>query len=468
MLLRRWAPGLGEYSPNEFLIRVSPDHPFYDRAIDDWATPTGPRVAVLFHEYLHYLHNVSTYAGFKNFLIFQSLLGLFSEAVIGRTLETDSTTRNHHYEQLLELLDRLQGVPTAEDDADDLLVVAVKYESWAVNLPGKDPIGGESAMVCVQPSILGSAGDEFICEFGQYAIEEGIAYELEQLVDEAGGGGPLPFPGALPYFLLRRVAEDVVGARLARPDLVRCAILSLELPSPGPFLLRLFERCRDVENPANCIDEAARDLARSRPKRMALVLSEVDDLVRNYSGRGLAAAGMQELAALMREFAEKRTSDPTFELAPFSSGKADLEAVVQLLHAVTPCNAVQEFEGSPEAVARDVLLAFGPDRTTGGFSRTDGLAALQCIVHYLSCHLGELNFLPPPSDDPKVTRCPYYTSCTLEFRVQDAAICRNAPWKRMENDPTCWYGSGAAAVHGLVNIRVLSVRDDASSPKAVG
>src|SRR4051794_3268904 len=91
---KRWSDSAGSYSSNAFAIQL----PATTRIIDPSSLellPDDPdALAVLIHEYWHYLQNLTTIAGFISFVLQQDFVSSFSSTVSpagdGTSLGTDA------------------------------------------------------------------------------------------------------------------------------------------------------------------------------------------------------------------------------------------------------------------------------------------------------------------------------------------------------------------------------------------
>src|SRR5690242_20263499 len=72
---------LGEYAPDRFMISLGPNAAFVDRSTLAPLPLDATCVSVLFHEYLHYLQNITTPAGYHSFRRALEVWRLFRETV---------------------------------------------------------------------------------------------------------------------------------------------------------------------------------------------------------------------------------------------------------------------------------------------------------------------------------------------------------------------------------------------------
>lgn len=85
---------LGTYTPNQFIIFMSKSTPFIIRKPDGNFEQSDEDFAIFFHEYWHYLHNITTISGFKSFAFSQHILAPFSKTVVNKGDGTSSGSNN--------------------------------------------------------------------------------------------------------------------------------------------------------------------------------------------------------------------------------------------------------------------------------------------------------------------------------------------------------------------------------------
>ena len=186
--------------------------------------------------------------------------------------------------------------------------------------------------------------------------------------------------------------------------------------------------------------------------------SELGELSKMHFERGIVTDGHASVLADFRRLLSRRAMDPWFDIAWCrESGAIDNSALSALFFNTVPCDAVQEGWGLEDDVGRDVLVTFKSD----GIERDDvavaptaansGPRAVQAQFEFLLAHLSPSHGIVP-AQQPNWRPCPFFTSCTLDMRRDDAAACRERPWVRLtKKGETCWYGVAVAATLGTLH-----------------
>jgi hypothetical protein len=448
---------LAEYATDRFMITLGQDAAFIDLSTLAPLPLDNDRVSILFHEYVHYLQNIATAAGYHSFRRALDGWRLFRETVgtNGTCAGSVSLTpeRAEWIAQYLAIGDMFDG--DVDVDLPDTFVV----DSFDIDnvdaVPTTMPIGALTTLVTTV-TLKGSAADlmganePYEYHFGSVAVMEGVAYELDQIVGRgASGKGTPKYPSPpFPYHVLRKlISHHLTNADIR--SILRMGCLALMSNDPAGALLDL---CRAVgENLAReaGFEEAINKVDSSQIHALndAIRTIDIPDHEQAFKGGPLGNA-IAYINALFKEHLAARTHEPCLELeAVTSDGRVDLDGVRKLLERIAPCVVLQQGRGSDNELGRDLLWVSG-DR---GFDVRDELAVLHCVLHFMFSHLGQDCFVETAYAEPSA--CPFYTCCSLPLRTQSPGICKRRPWKAFSwhGRPTaerCWYASAVASSVG--------------------
>jgi hypothetical protein len=461
MFLHRHAE-LGAYTPHEFCIEMSADHPL----VDETGTRVDPipaeTLSTFVHEYFHYLQNVSTVSGFAGYHATQQLLALFSATVdkSGRSAGSAcfDSTQNDKLAQIRVYLDLLEG----DEGPDDVALESVrKVDAHRRTLPFGSGVAflSEVTLTCDVQNSYGEHRDELVL-LGLCIIEEGLAFEIDRIV--AGiDGQPVDLDAALSFaYLVLRMLGEHLAPGIDRRDLIACGVLALLTNDPAGILIK---EIRDFgqrraqgasrQDALAAVEEATRE---SRVESINIILKDVEGLKKMHAERGMAATAMERVGEIFGVLLQQRLEDPLWDVRPFIADELDQQALTNLLESVEPCLVRQRLpdnEDDPEDEDRpehDLMLAFGkPGEATREMTK-HAVPVLQCQVHYVTTHLPEDEFIASRDVEPEEAACPFYRSCRLQLRRDHAKTCKDAPWEIYERsvDNTCWYGAGVAATIG--------------------
>jgi hypothetical protein len=448
--LRR-SPALGTYAPNRFLITLGPEFALVNlpdlspRRLDD------DQLSVFFHEYVHYIQNVATPAGYHGFRRALDLWWLFRETVTSDGISEGSDAlapeRRKWVAQYLAIADQFDGqlVPDWTDGfAPDT------FEIEEVEVSSKDlPIGtGTSRLTSL--TLLGTATNvagetgTFSYQLGEIGITEGIAYELDQIVAAGESGDHIPVYGAppFPYQVLRKFCErecpglDALGA-------VRLGCLSLLSNDPAGALVDLCaiysQEISTAASPSALLKDIHRRSTEILSLTDAVIATDISDHEAAFQNAGSIGRSVAFLHDLFRQSLLRRKSNPFLELSALGpDGNVDRAQLHNLLASILPCTVLQQRIGSKHVIGRDILLDFHNQAPT----LSDDLAVLHCAQDFLFAHLGTNSVTPTHAAGPSM--CPFYSCCNLEMRREAPTNCKKRPWRAATwtgwSGDQCWYG----------------------------
>lgn len=414
--------GEAYYTTNEWWIVLPHEHNVYTRAGVFVGGDRPNDVGVLLHEYVHYLQNVATVAGWK-----------WVRADLLRTAAFSQTVKEF-------------GRPGGDALLNDSGRAALKEAKGLTRMWATDVLTHESAETIEVTGtnedglIRGRArvdGDniDFEQRLSMPVIEESLAFEIERLCVRAGDSDAYA-PPVDPYLVLNRLAEHA-WPELSAEGLVRCGLAALQSDDPPRALVGYLNR---REEPASSDVEAT--IASQLPR----IMNEMSEVEAMFEGRGLATIGLASIFGEIRKFLRYRAANPFFELRLVEALRNGGNELIDFLSEFVPCEILFEFAGGEDDVGRDVILTFGDAGVD-----VEGRRGLQAVVHAMRAHLDDCELGFRDTVDA-ADRCPFYTVCELPRRRQAPDVCRSTPWATAATpERTCWYGSGVVGLSARVH-----------------
>jgi hypothetical protein len=457
-LKRRRSNILGEYASDRFMITLGPSAAYIDPATQAPRRLDNDRLSILFHEYIHYLQNIATAAGYHGFRRALDGWRLFRETITEDGTSAGSASlapeRAKWVSQYLEIGDRFDG----DVDADLPDTFEVDYfDVDGVDIVAEDmPIGALTARVTTI-ILKGTAWDDtgagkgYQHEFGAVALMEGVAYELDQIVARGASGRRNPkYPSpAFPYQVLRKLITRHIPSADTR-SILRIGCLALMSNDPAGALMDLCQIAS--ENLARgasleaAIDQV--DATQIHALQDAITSSDINDHDQVFQG-GTLGKGIAYINRLFMEHLTARKHDPCPELLTLTPDqRVNFEGVRELFERIRPCMVLQQGRGRDGKLGRDFLWVSGDD----GFSLRNELAVLHCALHFMISHLARNHIVETAQASPSA--CPFYTCCTLPLRKTSPVICKRRPWRSHTwggwgTSERCWYAvSVASTVNG--------------------
>lgn len=442
---------VASYLPERMIIRMRPDLRLVDDQGNPLVLPTAHAAGVFFHEYAHFLHNISTISGLAVFVNtvelwhrFRLTHGMsgFCRGSSGQSAgDQDCLKRlvNNLREMRRDNSPELKVIPnpvvinisthelqSAVQSNGDVLATRLRYEAII-----EDDQGGTEL---VEASI------------GTLELLECAAWLLEKRVVQAvDPSNQAMRPRLFPYLIVEEFCKNEVP-ELDDDGVLACVLAALQSSDATSALAEVLEICRnavvDGRGVVGVIRSCTKNaLAESLPK----MEKEFAKLEKQFDGNGIMAVAIRRIVKVARRGLELRAESPFFELDwidEIANGNASLDDVMKRM----PCCAVlQENGGSKDLLQRDTLLSFLTLDTESHRDPEEGLRVVHSIFDYLGRHLDWNGFMSTNmvTDKP----CPFYTSCDLSLRRASLGICKKTPWEsadwtRWGGDGVCWYGVG--------------------------
>ena len=415
----------------------------------------GPsQISFFFHEWLHYLHNVSTLHGLTAFANQVALWEEFRHTIAFDGLSAGSASLPAARSQVIrQQLNYLSGSRAQKQnslpevlDVQLLRIVDVRPEVTML----EDLEIGLTSLVCDSEfTHCDGSISRVNLKIGTNELLESLAAMLEaQLVTQLGGH-ETPAP-VVPYHLLTVLARWR-APRLTDREVTCCGLAALQSSDPLGILLSLL----DIGEVAR--DEGKNSLLELR-KAATTALTELyvwreKTLARIEAAfpidEPLARAIKQTVAVFRKNFVE-RARNPFFEYDVVADLVRDVQRMDNAIKTYGGCSVIQECLGDPDMPNRDFMyeFAFGvPDELLDL-----GWRKMHASFRFVTLHASKEGFSSTDSlDASRRTRCPFYRVCGYPLRTSAPYVCACTPWKSValvgkgETTP-CWYSE---AVHDL-------------------
>ncbi len=466
LITRHLEQAAGVYMPNQFVLALDVLTPFIG-GTDDHPTQNNDHLPVFTHEYWHYWHNVSTISGFKSFAFSQHLLVYFSPTILGKANGTSvgDAALSHRDKADLRTLITLQldmdgqAAPREDLAADfdvDFSVTGIReHDDHRVYRGRKAP----NTIVEIDVISVWPDGTKEIGSFrlGSLAIEESVAFLVEEQIRLDLPHLPPSPPPAFPYRVVERVLEHIVGP-VHTSVAAALGTLSLLSTHPGLALITL-ARGYSAALSAGATPEAALQAVQAdhAPGMLTtiggILDSDLDELVQMHEGRGLMEGALKHAAATLRRALEHRRLDPLFDLR-FLFPNPNANGLVAHQALFPPCDLLQERPGDEDDIERDAIHSFDPTPPDeNGHRPTNFTRSLQAQQDYLSSHL-DYSTGRIISSANALSKCPYFTACNLPLRTNSPEVCASRPWEAYQpQGSACWYSTAVAATLGKVAIQ---------------
>lgn len=415
----------GKYRKNAFFIRMASDFDLNPKF------PPVPIVAVAFHvhEYMHFLHNISTNAGInyvaQNFGVMVGLLSGADES--GHFLGRDKMPKG--YDVLLSEAANnmfiLNGTTSATEMSN-----CKNIKNWRV----VDPVtlhDTNAGRVSVAFVALDGHGDEQKkdVDIGLSFISEGIAYEVEREQRRLNGcpEHELDFNVQIfPYLAYRLlVAEWSQRSNLKAAELISIGVSALAHCISGiglKFICDMLRRNPELsvsDITSYFLDSLNKEYKSKCEDTVFLMLSDVERMAPHDE---LIAKALQMYTGLIRQALNARKCNPFLEI-DFISKRLTAKRFLLRVKNIVPFMLMQE---KPEEVVDIKWVGLSSRQTKLDFSY---LAALQSAMHFSQIYLGPDGKVSSEATSIFKVPCPFSGACHVEKDKRYPKECKEQPWQ---------------------------------------
>lgn len=408
----------------------------------------------ILHEYIHYIHEISTQIGTLSLLYavtYRSILSYYVEKRPDSSGFQDNISLQHvkTLEGIQETIGAMMGDDFSEVDGP---ITAIKgYELFKYDIEIPHGTGLVNKQIEIPVLIIDDNGKEKNLEFSKFFLYEGLAYELEKIFQINARGKCTDDADGTEYTVLRYFAELLApGASL--PAILTIASFALSYVNCGAMFVSYMKYLTTAgdrgETESQCLARLKERVQGEYKERNGLlegVLEEIDDA---YRGRSSLYAAFQSIKQQYIDSYKARIQNPSFEVDMVINHDID-----GLLTIVPPCDYWYVFTDADEYM-RD-YAGTSKVHQAAGLDVAEAHHVLIAQVHYSNVlfynAIGKLNTIGPGDE---AVRCPFYTACNLKFRKENPGICNSKPWETYglsyhSDKRYCTYGSGVLQTKGI-------------------
>lgn len=408
--------------------------------------------AAIFHEYIHYLHEMSTVIGNVCLGLEISAKSIFSNNFDKelKSCEVNDTTDLKQIELLSKIFHTQHIIfgDSVDKFANRRLISisSFQYDLHEVSVPHDVDLQTFNIEV---PKLTfwitenqRASNDSLL--FGKFYLYEGLAYELDREIDKAHRGLTVIDDSLIntEYTVLRSLAKFVFP-NVEKTTFLRLASIALQHINCGKTFILLLERVKDEVTLGISQDESIRRIKEEMSRKLLIKQSDFNDAQDEYRKVFLKRTQLYKAFGYITDKTKllysKRIENPTFEVDMVFSGNYEF-----LLNVTDMCDFMYIFNDE-EPYMRDFL------GTTIDLSTSEALKTLLSYDHYHKIHLisGTKKVEAKAEILEGQRKCPFFNCCNLSLRIENTEICETKPWRIFEisansNSLYCWYGTGVA------------------------
>lgn len=442
----------GEYFVNQFYFKLytkkdRADIPSYDFekfsfSEEDQLKLQAENFVALFHEYVHYIHEMTTMTGAVGFTYELFKRALFSQYVdvpkssdflgIGKQHQDYSLKINNTASALIGFTSyHLTGRTVFEIVGYDFVpfTAHAPYETGLTEIPLHIP-----QITYKYRDIETNTIAEDTLLLGKYYIYEGLASELDKVVHQQRSKKSEKNYTSSEYNILRLLAKKLYP-EIELKTMLELASLSLAYFNAGEMFIYLVEMVKKSDDKVESLRKFKETLTNGMVFQLADLKEEMDSIREVFKSRTILFSALDYLMKHMMQGLTHRINNPTFEVDLTFSGDAD-----KLVEIIPICDYMYVFEDNDQYM-RD-FLGTNQDMLT-----SYDLKIYLCHVHY---------YHSKTDNSKKDVQCPMYTCCNVRHRTENPGLCGTAPWQIFDLVHTqdmehCPYSYGVAYMKGTNN-----------------
>jgi hypothetical protein len=434
----------GTYSMNNFFI-------WAESCVDlepKGGAPVPFAIAVHAHEYIHFLHNISTASGAA---IFIARLWLLRSMAIcadntGYSMGDAEFTEEQKKMALAShtLMEAVLGVsPWKGGEGARHKPVRWEFKEVVRNQLNVEMPPTEISIEVAK--IEGVAVDqenyehEFSLHMGYYFITEGIAYEVEREIRQKNGEMSWDIDRdtpAFPYLAYQPLVDHLLGRPSTARERIFIGVMALQHSSPSVGLVDFCDDFRNRLFDESMLNEKSGALGEDRCSWLA---RQIDTEIEAAKGSGNGVWGGEDVQALFNEGFKLRGIFGMLEFA-FLHDSLDLKRFRELQGAMVDCCVIQE---KPDGHSE--IFWIGPGAVAKDDQEGARICSFQAALHFAGLHIRKGGKLVATSELPD-KKCPFSGACEQEKIDGMPDDCKKKPWRRFHGvpieQPTCWYAAG--------------------------
>ena len=424
--LKRCACNIASYTNNYFRISFGSEviTSIKKMLLNSPLTETDNRsLSIFIHEYLHFIHNISTVSGFYEFYIYLLKYRIFRETVDINGICQSSKILSNQKKRLLQayhnIINKLYGC-TENLNIDCKSIELIHNE---INLDG---INVKVSNYLINETI----------NIGMTAILEGLAYELMSKINPDVIIAT-EFPEQ-PYRIIKKITSKILNYELSQDFFVKILIISLQTNNPIETLNLILE---DIKSRSLVLNSDY--LINSIRQRLNIedfikgCVQDIQSQINAFNESDLKNT-LKLIFSKMELAWEERLTNPFMELDWFNGKCLDAEKIKNTIEKYNICSFI---EGG-------VLF---------GFFKYDARVNLfNAIFNFMNRHLLN-NGLFKSTDDLQNKACIFYNHCKRNpqpLKCFNEEYCFRTPFYQYRDTKTqgkgCWYSAGICACIGKI------------------
>lgn len=431
----------GKYLTNRFFIHINtqkkrsdvPSYDFDDASFseEDQLQLQRENYPAIFHEYIHYIHEVTTMAGATNFY-YQFVNRVYFSMY---AVETTGSTYPIIDKEMLKMMNTTKLVLASLDggnlhNIESLLIIKmtdVHLQDFYAQLPNL-PSPLKMKIPVVSFMAFNKESKEYTNEelfLGKFYLYEGIAHNIDRIIQTDMGREPgLKSKISAEYLVMEKLAYHIVP-NLEMREMLEIATLSLSYLNCGEYFIAFLNQIAKSKDRSQTLKKLKEETSGLLKEKFSEFKDSFEGLIGALRGRKPLINAVGYLAGAMIGGMESRIENPVFEIdVVYSKRYSGIQNYLSM------CPMMYEFNEDDDIFRRDYpgtyLGELGSDMLT-----------LLCNLDYYYAAMAKL----------ETHRCPLYTACSHPLRKENGPQCKSEPrlaYEVKDKFGWCHYGLGVA------------------------
>lgn len=416
---------------------------------------TAEQICFFFHEWLHYLHNVSTVHGLSAYANLVSLWSDFRHTTNETGVSSGSVALST--ERALQVRQKQRYLKLTRTERTQKIPQKVVYHDFCIKefSESEEKIEGTGVVItnirCVVTiEEFGKPSIELNIEIGTHEILESAAWMLESKHCLALGSIATN-PPVSPYQIVRKLAQHHIPD-ISDEVVIACLLCSLQDSNPPALLIDAFNVTKAAMeanmSPLAILKCYANETLSKHDAWIEKYLLQIENTF--FVDEAMALAVKSTASTFRKNFCE-RMHDPFLEFGLIDVLKVNPAFMDNIIRQFGACALIQKRPGEIQQVQRDLIYEFailGPTNPELQF----GWRMMHSSFRYVTLHTSPDGFFATSDIEQNESskRCPFFTACDLKLRIESPEICAHTPWRTASmpesEERACWYRAGVVAV----------------------
>lgn len=434
------------YKPDFMLIKLSNDFSnFHTEGIKNRAL-----FCLLFHEWLHYFHNVSTSFGMSTFTSTASLWSIFHNSHInGKTIE-----HTKYDDEISRLIAVLMHSRKNMNRGRDLRNINNRnfdtLEIFKAELQSTQYVNAAFHTYICQIRIKDQPEHLQTIEIGAMEIFENLAYLLEKKLfnglqpndSSESRFDSFSEPSIVPYRMIELLLK-YFGLSLNDNDCIRLLITLLLAVDSLEILEILIEKIKISQSQGESAEKGLIEITQIILKQNGIEsLNNIEEWIKQtFPIDDSIGISIKSLFNIIKANLEIRFSNPFVEFEILNQLIENPQNFSKVLSEYSSCAIIVPLAADKikDQTVKSELIVLGVA------GHLENWQQFHAALHFLLLHPKEDGGLRDTSQIPN-NCCPFYDICTVKPKVDNNDMCKTRPWENyVSNKPTsdlCWYELG--------------------------